>query len=339
MQKGFTILMRRAQWLLLSFFSVFSLSGLAQTNPTPQSLPYFQDFSSLAHSSNTYPTGWQGWQLATSPLSSFRTTAPTADRDLIASSSAGTTQGNIHNYNGKIGFLNTGSLDLSVCFAINTSGANNIRVVYDIMTIRNPYDGGSNTRINEITLQYRVGTSGNFTTISGIEYQNNTSTQTSGTAPQNLQNRSVILPAACNNQSVVQLRWVSREVSGSGSRPSFAVDNIMVGSPIIDGVISPNEYGDHTNGQNQQSSATGTWYMKWDDVNLYVATSNTNTAEGVLLYIDTNPIIPINGGANSDGTSVGQNYDDSNFAQLQFRADAVFYVKDGSREYRTANGS
>ncbi|MBX2927130.1 MAG: hypothetical protein KF852_04785 [Saprospiraceae bacterium] len=205
---------------------VVTIPGWAQTNPTAQSLPYAQDFGTLAHSSTTYPVGWQGWQLATSPQATFRTTAPTGDRALTASSDASTTNGNVHNYNGKIGFLNSGSLDLSLAVALNTTGSTNVQVSYDIMTIRNPYDGSSNTRINEATLQYRVGTSGDFTTLTGIEYQNNTTTQIGTvTTPQKLENKMIALPAACDNQAVVQLRWASRQVSGSGSRPSFAIDN------------------------------------------------------------------------------------------------------------------
>ena len=99
-----------------------------------------------------------------------------------------------------------------------STGKTSIVVNYDIATVRNPYDGGSNTRINEVTLQYRVGTSGSFTTLSGpgLEYQNNTTTQTGSgvTTPQNLQSKSVTLPAACDNQPVVQIRWASRQVSG-----------------------------------------------------------------------------------------------------------------------------
>lgn len=207
----------------------------AQTNPSAQSLPYGEDFSSLAHTGTTYPAGLQGWQVTTTLGSTFNTAAPTADKTLTASSSASTTSGNVHNYNGKIGCLNsTSSGDLSLVLAVNTTGKSNIQVKYDIMTIRNPYDGTSNTRINEVTLQYRIGTSGTFTTLSGIEYQNNTTlaTTSGSTAPQNTESKSITLPAGCDNQSVVQLRWISRQVSGAGSRPSFAVDNIFVDQSV-----------------------------------------------------------------------------------------------------------
>lgn len=220
--------MRKIYFVLAALFISFHISG--QTNPAPKSIPYTEDFSALLHTSTAYPAGWAGWTIATSPGASFNTNAPTADRTLTASGSASSTAGNVYNYNGKIGYLNTGSLDLTVVLALNTTGKTSIQIAYDIMTIRNPYDGASNTRINEVTLQYRVGTSGSFTNLTGLEYQNNTTTQTGSgiTTPQNSQTKNITLPAACDNQAVVQIRWASRQVSGAGSRPSFAVDNINV---------------------------------------------------------------------------------------------------------------
>jgi hypothetical protein len=207
----------------------------AQTNPTAQPVPYSQDFSGLAASGTAYPAGWQGWTITTAPASAFSTAAATADRALVASSTAAVNSGNVHNYNGKIGFLNNGTLDLGLVLAVNTTGSSNVSVGYDMMTIRNPYDGTSNTRINEAILQYRVGTTGSFTNITGTEYQNNTTLQTTAiTTPQNVSPKTLTLPAACDNQAVVQLRWASRQVSGAGARPSFAVDNILVGSAGAD---------------------------------------------------------------------------------------------------------
>ena len=202
----------------------------AQSNPSPQNLPYTQDFSSLSYSATSYLTGWQGWTIGTAPGLSYTTTAPISDRVLVASSSASTSSGNVHNYNGKIGFLNIGTLDLGIVLAINTSGKKNIRVSYDAMTIRNPYDTSSNTRVNELSLQYRIGTLGSFTTLSGIEYQNNDIKQNGSgiTTPQNVQSKTIILPSVCDSVPNLQLRWVSRHVSGSGLRPSFAIDNIQI---------------------------------------------------------------------------------------------------------------
>lgn len=202
--------------------------GWGQTNPMPQPLPYTQDFSALDHSSTAYPSGWQGWNISTSPGVNFSVSPPIADRPLEAGSTASTTSGNVHNFDGKIGYLNTGSLDQTVVLAISTLGKENVEAAYEIMTIRNPYNGGSNTRVNEVILQYRVGKYGDFTSLAGTEYQNNITLQNSGTDPQNLEQKIIFLPAECDNQNEVQIRWASREVSGGGSRPSFAVDNIFI---------------------------------------------------------------------------------------------------------------
>jgi len=108
---------------------------------------------------------------------------------------------------------------------------------------------------------------------------------------------------------------------------------------VVNGVIGTNEYGVHTNGNNQQSSATGTWYMSWDATNLYIAATGGTTTEAGVLYLDKNAITPVNGGTNADGSLVGQNYDGSSFANLQFRADMVVYFKSGYNEYRLADGA
>ena len=96
--------MRKIYSFIISL--LFAAIALSQTNPAVQAIPYNQDFSGLAHTSTTYPAGWQGWTISTSPGATFNTATPTADRTLTASSTATTNTGNVHNYNGKIGFLN-----------------------------------------------------------------------------------------------------------------------------------------------------------------------------------------------------------------------------------------
>ena len=111
-------------------------------------------------------------------------------------------------------------------------------------------------------------------------------------------------------------------------------------SPTVNGTIASNEYGIHTDGQNQQTNGSQVWYMTWDVNNLYVGITGATRTEAAIIYLDKNPLAPINGGGNSDGTLVGYNaYDGTNFAALQFRADLVLYVRNDYREYRTANGS
>lgn len=220
--------------VFLSFFYC-SLTLVAQTSPAPQMLPYTQNFDGLGSGITVYPAGFQGWSATTTAPGSAYSTALLGDRNLIANSSASTNSGNIHNYNGKIGFLDSGSADLAIGFALSGTGQAAIQVQYDAMVIRNPYDGSSNNRILEMALQYRLGTSGVFITIPSSAYLSGTILQVGAgvTTPQNPQRIKVTLPAECNNQAIVQIRWIARQYGGSaGSRPSFAIDNIDIKSDI-----------------------------------------------------------------------------------------------------------
>ena len=159
--------------LLLISVALFIASNLkAQTVPAAQVIPYTQDFAGLLSSSTTFPAGWQGWQLGTTSSSSFRTTAPTANSLLLASSTAATTTGAIHNYNGKLGILSSSSIDVGLGLVVNTTGKVNVVVTFDVATIRNLFNGGTETRRNNVELQYRVGnTNGTFTSLTGSIYE------------------------------------------------------------------------------------------------------------------------------------------------------------------------
>lgn len=205
---------------------LFLLPGLVsgQTNPTVQALPYSQNFSTFTGSTTTYPAGIQGWTIAGSLSTSYVTTAPNGDFTLAGGTNATTTAG-VYDMNGKIGLVSTGSALRSVCLSINTTSLVTIVVSFDAATQGQTSSG----RINQIGLQYRVGTSGTFTDVAASGYSNNaTSTINTGTAASNTSAISVTLPSACEGQSVVQLRWVIRDVSGGGNRPSFSIDNINV---------------------------------------------------------------------------------------------------------------
>ncbi|MCE1187559.1 MAG: hypothetical protein LWX56_00325, partial [Ignavibacteria bacterium] len=156
-----------------------------------------------------------------------------ADATLTASGDASKNTGALYNYNGCIGMLASGSFDGAIAVSFATTGKSNIVVKYDACTIRN--NGGTSNRINELILQYRVGTTGNFTNCYGTEYRNNTTVQTGAvTTPQNQLTRSILLPSACDNQPYVQVRWISRDHSQlAGSRESLAIDNVVIDGATI----------------------------------------------------------------------------------------------------------
>ncbi len=271
--------------LLLISVALFIVSNLkAQTVPAAQAIPYTQDFAGLLSSSTTYPSGWQGWQVGTTSSSSFRTTAPTANSLLLASSTAATTTGGIHNYNGKLGILSSSSIDVGLGLVVNTTGKVNVVVTFDVATIRNLFNGGTETRRNNVELQYRVGnTNGTFTSLTGSIYVNNTSAQTSGIVPRNGMRFQYLLPLACENQANVQLRWVQRDSSGAGSRPSFCIDNVIVcPAPIVTATVGGACVGNNGSINLSVSAGLPPYTVAWDTLNqqgpIFAVTTATKTA-------------------------------------------------------------
>lgn len=210
------------------------LSGVAwlgsiahATEPVAQAIPYLWDFSTWEASSTNYSPGVTGWKIGAAAGAQYILTPAVSDALLIAPSSASETSGGVHNYAGKLGLLDSGSGAYALACAFSTYGKTNIVITYDIMTIRNPFDGLNNTRTNACGLQYRIGASGNFL-LAGVSYTNDATQQKTGTAPQNPCTQSILLPASCDNQPCVQLRWAVRDLSGKGLRPSFALGRIHI---------------------------------------------------------------------------------------------------------------
>ena len=212
-----------------------TIVGAQPTQPPAQDLPYSADFSGLAHGSTTYPTGWQGWSVSSNPSSSYATGAPLGNRNLLGNASAATSTGGVLNYNGKLGLLAGAGVNPGLVLSVNTTNAIDVEVSYQVGTVRDPFNGTTNTRIGSVTLQYRVGVSGAFTSLVDVSYQNPGQLQTGSgvTTPLSPTTKSLTLPASCNNKPVVQLRWVYRDVSGSGERPGFSIDNISVATGVV----------------------------------------------------------------------------------------------------------
>lgn len=260
--------------LLLPFFANRSYG---QTNPTAQSIPYTQAFTGVT---TTYPAGWQGWTsaFAVSNNEGQQVLPMTADKTMISGNNSSTTN-SVYSFSNNIGLLNSGSAMNALCLAVVTTGSSNIRVVYDAATQGQTSAG----RIDKFALQYRVGTSGNFTDVNGTTYQNNASATTSGSTASNVVTISVILPAACNNQSVVQLRWIYQDMSGSGGRPSFSIDNVSVSAVTLTNFYSKSSGNlDATGTWGTNTNGTGTAPSDFTTVNqvFHIANSNSGGISG-----------------------------------------------------------
>ena len=75
--------------VLLLLIIGLAIKTQAQTNSTPQSLPYSQNFSSFTKPSIVYPAGLQGWGFGSTAISnSFNISAPTADQAITEATNA-----------------------------------------------------------------------------------------------------------------------------------------------------------------------------------------------------------------------------------------------------------
>ncbi len=197
--------------------------AMAQTNPTPQGMPYTQNFSAYTGSTTTYLAGWQGWTIAGSTSTAFPTAVPTANKAQTTGSNASNANG-VFDFSGKIGLLNSGTTMNSFCLSISTAGYTAVQVSYVAATQRTQ----STDRVGALGLQYRIGTTGTFMDV-GTAYQNiNTVSNLTGTGSINPSTITVNLPASCDNLAEVQFRWVYKDVSGGGGRPGFSVDDVSV---------------------------------------------------------------------------------------------------------------
>ncbi|SEP88875.1 hypothetical protein [Flavobacterium urocaniciphilum] len=208
---------------LLIFTLLCSVVSWGQTNPVAQVLPYSQNFASFTGATTAYPSGWQGWTIAGSLAATYPTTAPNGNQALAGTTNTSTTA-HVGDFNGKLGIMSTGSAMKTICLSINTTSNTNIQVSFLAATQRT-----ENTRQNELGLQYRIGNTGTFTDVAASGYLNQmTPTNTTGTTSVNPLTINLTLPIACENQAEVQLRWLIRDVSGSGNRPGFSIDNVSV---------------------------------------------------------------------------------------------------------------
>ena len=93
-----------------------------------------------------------------------------------------------------------------------------------------------------------------------------------------------------------------------------------------DGNISAAEYGGSSN-------TFGSWYMTWDATNLYIAKTGGQAAEPNIVYLDLNPLLPVTGGDNTSGNTIG-NSDYGVTPKMPFRADTRIFFSDSYIEIR-----
>lgn len=332
--------MKKIYFLIFSVF-VSVVTWAQSVSITALGTPVTEDFNTLVNTgtSSTVPSGWAFSEIGSSANTTYTAgtgSSTTGDTYSFGASSAA---------DRAFGGLQSNAVNPTIGASFtNNTGQTITRLV--IKYTGEQWRVGATARVDRLDFQYSLNatslTTGTWTDADALDFTapvtGPVGALDGNSAPNRTTISAVITGLSITNGSTFWIRW--NDFNPTGADDGLGVDDFsLAATTLIDGTITGSEYGTHTNGNNQQSSATGTWYMSWDETNLYVAITGANTAEGAVLYLDKNPIVPINGGSNTDGSLVGNNYDGSNFANLQFRADLVVYFKDGYREYRTADGA
>jgi len=105
--------------------------------------------------------------------------------------------------------------------SINTVGASNITVSYDLRDL----DGGGDNSVQPVALQYRIGTSGNFTNVPAAFVADASSGPNEATLVTPV---GVLMPSAIDNQPLVQLRIITADAIGSDEW--IGIDDIWIES-------------------------------------------------------------------------------------------------------------
>lgn len=273
MKKSSHVAVRKLSSLLLSIcciivFVIASITSQAQTNPTAQNLTYSQNFGTTTFT--VMPTGTVAWTVTSSPKgsqSSAESSTPNGDATITAATTTQTT-GGCYGYatssNGRLyvqASSNSTNGTNQLATAIVTSNLQNIQVSYDVEMI------SAQAKTIGVVLQYRVGTSGSWTTVSGSAYAHNNSDRSAGQVD-NFANLS--LPAGANDNAVVQLRWATWRGSESGNSSGIGIDNISISGSAI-----PTSYYFRSK-QTGNWNSTSSWEMSTDNSTWANATFTPN---------------------------------------------------------------
>jgi hypothetical protein len=196
-----------------------------QTNPTPVSLTYSQDFGISSFS--TLPTGFAAWNGtgAIKTQSSAESSTATGDASVSARTST-TTSGGVYGLaissNGRAyiqSSSNTTNGRNQLALALDTTGFTDITISFTINVELAP----DTSRPYGVVAQYRVGTSGTWTTFANgaIQFTN----ETAGTS---VSFSDLAFGTDAENQSNVQVRWATWRGDGSGSSGGLSIDNIEI---------------------------------------------------------------------------------------------------------------
>ncbi len=227
--------------VLFSTVSLFSQTGLLMPTPRVLNQALVEGSTTVFPAGEYHFTEWASTNVtSTYPRNMlFYIINATADPDII--NDLGSVYADVYNstssgkINGRdangISMGNSGSTRLGAAvIALNTTGRTNINAAWSASTLvaATGFTGTNVGKIYSFTLQYRLSETGAWTTVPNNTFNSSANINV-------LENFSSILPAACDDQPLVQLRWIyywsNRLAFTSGStRPRLGLDDIHITS-------------------------------------------------------------------------------------------------------------
>ncbi len=161
-----------------------------------------------------------------------------------------------------------------ILISLNTTGQTNINVSYLLRDL----DGSTDNAVQPVALQYRIGTTGDFTNVPAAFVADATTGPSLATATNNV---NVTLPAAVDNQAEIQLRIITTNAAGDDEW--VGIDDISVtGTPIVSGPVSFTALADCDN----SSAGVGT-AAAVDRIYVHIS-GLTNFASGDITFTTVN---------------------------------------------------
>jgi len=215
---------------------------------TPQLIPFSQNWSNTglitANDDWSGVAGIIGYlgddpSTTTGGIDPQTIVVPFATQDVIANQTSPNTLSNggvaeFHIADPTIALNGSGTADAPhIILHLNTTGQSNITVAYNLRDL----DGSADNAVQPVALQYRVGSSGNFTNVPSGFVADATTGPSLATLVTPV---SVVLPVAVNNQPEVQVRIIT--FNAVGNDEWVGIDDISVSittNPTGIGAASP----------------------------------------------------------------------------------------------------
>jgi hypothetical protein len=267
--------------LMLAFTATLFFTWVSLADTSPQTIPFAQNWANTGLITTT--NDWSGVPGIIGYRGDGLTGATAVDPQTVVADGSGTpvnvlanqtnpntnTTGGVAEFdtlaNPVVAFQGSGTARAPhLVITLNTTGVSSINVAYNLRDV----DGSTDNAVQPVALQYRVGASGNYTNLAAGFVADASSGPSLATLVTPV---SVTLPAACNNQPVVQVRIITTDAVGSDEW--IGVDDISITGAGVDAAPTVSNTSPTNNASNiaadsdvtttfsEPVDVTGSWYQ------------------------------------------------------------------------------